>query len=613
MQELGVETSPHLNCPRCYAVFLNRFQVCPLDGAALSEMRKDLLIGKVIAGRYLVEAFVGEGGMGRVYRARHTALSRRFAIKILFGEYAAEEKARARFAREAEAASRLDHPNVVPVLDYGETATRLPYLAMDFVEGRDLLAILDRERRLPLPRVLRLAKDMCRGLAHAHARGLVHRDFKPGNVLIVEDHGREVPRIADFGLAIDPGDVSSRLTTGRIIFGSPAYMSPEQASQGELDARSDQFSLGVTLYEMITGRLPFAGSAIDQLTQNASAPRPLLAAADPALGVPQSMERLVHKLMAIWPNGRYTGMDAVIVELERVEGELTSGQVVTTARTPMLTSDDQSAVVTGAGEALAHTSGPRPRPVTEPASSTTATSPTMSGPGPAQAPPSVLPRSESKILTHLVSRRGAGGDPEVEAQRRRRLLWLGVAAVALLGAGIGVYVGTSGHRTHPPIVISGVTLPVVDAGVAHAVPADAAPVVATVNAPDAAVSTRPPANDHVKRRPRPQVVTTVKPKPPVEKPPVEKPPVEKPPVEKPPVEPAPPTGEVTAKGFTNYYKQVGSALERLRQQKGEDAAAPFRVRYFAIPLNDALRTPALRVDAMKKLGALEHDIRAALR
>ena len=594
MAEAFPDTAPHLTCPRCYAVFLNRFPSCPLDGTQLIEMDEDLLIGKVIADRYLIEAFVGEGGMGRVYKARHTALSRRFAIKVLFGEYAAEEKARARFAREAEAASRLNHPNVVSVIDYGETVTRLPYLAMDFVEGYDLLTILDRERRLPLARVLRLAKDMCRGLAHAHARGLVHRDFKPGNVLVVNDHGHEVPRIADFGLAIDPSELSSRLTTGRIIFGSPAYMSPEQASQGELDARSDQFSLGVTLFELLTGRLPFGGSAIDQLTQNASAPRPAFTTADPTLQMPKRVERLVHKLMAIWPEGRFTGMDAVIAELEQIEGELATSAATSTDRNEMpahmaaraagVMTEQHDAAPSIPMEAIAP-------PLTEQV---------VPVPRPPQQPP-MASNDPNMVLTQLMP-------PSEEPKRDRRPLWIALAVLALLALSVGTYVATRGEKAPARADLSGITLPSPDAAPVEvtAIEVDAAPVTEVV-VPDAAVPAPVPAKDRGKK-------PVVKPKQPVATAPTPKPPdpTPVPPPKPPDATVAPPDGEITAKSFTDYYRQVGNALEKLRQVKGEDAAAPFRKRYFAIPLNDALRTPALRADAVKKLTSLERDIRSAL-
>ncbi len=607
MHEIRADAESHLNCPRCYAVFRNRYPACPLDGTPLVDMAEDLLVGKLIADRYLIEQFVGEGGMGRVYRARHKQLSRRFAIKVLFGEFAAEDKARARFAREAEAASRLDHPNVVSVTDYGETPTRLPYLAMDFVEGKDLLTVLEIERRLPLDRVLRLGKDMCRGLAHAHSRGLVHRDFKPGNVMIVDDHGREVPRIADFGLAIDPDDLSPRLTTGRIIFGSPAYMSPEQASNGAIDARADQFALGVTLFELLTGRLPFGGSAVEQLTQNASAPRPLMTVHVPDLVVPESVEQLVQKLMAIWPEARFPNVDATLAEIEAIEAEMASINARASA------ANARSA--TGRKPRTTRPTGP-----TGPMTPMTTTA-AMAAAAIAAAAAGRAQNGRTDLVPTLPS------GPEPGPNGRRLLLVVG--AILLVGVSVGVLVGLSGRGAKPPpIVFTAVTI---DAGPTVVGPgrtevADAAPMVAAL-APDGAPEVVGPHAGNGKRpklRPDAGIAATIMDPPVViEKDPpvvIEKDPpvvimdppvvIMDPPIEKPPV--VEPPGALTPKSITDYYTKVGTALEQLSQKKGKDAAEPFRKRYFAIPLNDALRTPGLRADTMKKLGALERDIRTAL-
>jgi len=218
-------------------------------------------------GRYLILDVIGEGAMGVVYAAFDPELDRRVAVKLLQARptaVAGSKGDQAWLVREAQALARLSHPNVIEVYDVGTLPGERVFVAMELVAGDTLRDWLKQPRAWR--DVLSVLRGAGAGLAAAHAAGLVHRDFKPGNVLVVtDDQGREIPRIADFGLAIDPGDVSSRLTTGRIIFGSPAYMSPEQASQGELDARSDQFSLGVTLYELVSGRLPFGGSAIGRM------------------------------------------------------------------------------------------------------------------------------------------------------------------------------------------------------------------------------------------------------------------------------------------------------------------------------------------------------------
>ena len=220
-------------CPRCLSVFRSGFPRCPLDGAVLQTLSDDPLVGSVLAERYLIETLIGEGGMGRVYRARHMRMSRRFAIKVLFGDLAAEGKARSRFAREAESSSRLSHPNVVSVVDFGETDAGLLYLVMENIEGQELHRVVSREAPFTTARTLNLLRQLTRGLGHAHDRGLVHRDFKTENVLVTVDGEEEIARIVDFGLAVI-GEMTTpeqRLTTDGMVLGTPAYMSPEHSTR----------------------------------------------------------------------------------------------------------------------------------------------------------------------------------------------------------------------------------------------------------------------------------------------------------------------------------------------------------------------------------------------
>ena len=219
----------------------------------------DPLLGQILGGRYVIEALIGEGGLGRVYRARHVQITRRYAVKVPFGDVAGDDRLRRRFAQEAEAAGRLEHPNLVHVLDVGETDAGLLYLIMDFVDGQSLARSIARGPMAPAA-VARLIGQIAAGLGHAHDRGLVHRDLKPDNVLIVaSDHG-PVARIVDFGIAIFRDDDASRVTTQGIVMGTPHYMAPEQATGGKLDARTDLFALGVILYELLAGVLPFEGA-----------------------------------------------------------------------------------------------------------------------------------------------------------------------------------------------------------------------------------------------------------------------------------------------------------------------------------------------------------------
>ncbi|HEY8146752.1 MAG TPA: serine/threonine-protein kinase, partial [Kofleriaceae bacterium] len=226
----------------------------------------DPLIGAIVASRYRIEESIGAGQMARVYRARHLRLSRCFAVKVLSGANATDPLMRLRFAQEADIASSLDHPNVVSVVDFGRSEGGELYLVMDLIEGESLAQLIAREGPFAPPRAIALTRALARGLGHAHERGLVHRDFKPDNVVLERTaSGELLPRILDFGLAIraDPDDGEPRLTEQGFVVGTPLYLAPEQACAEPVDSRADLYALGVVLYEMLAGRPPFDGNAVE--------------------------------------------------------------------------------------------------------------------------------------------------------------------------------------------------------------------------------------------------------------------------------------------------------------------------------------------------------------
>jgi Protein kinase domain len=287
------------------------------DGTALIRTADDPLIGTTLAERYVIEALVGEGAMGLVYRAHHARLSRLFALKLMFGDVAADPSMRLRFAHEADAASRMSHPNVVSVLDFGKTESGLLYLAMEYAEGETLAAMIRREGALPEARVVALTKQMARGLGHAHRAGLVHRDFKPANVAVMTaEDGSELVRILDFGLAIAEGDQRiGRLTEHGLVVGTPIYISPEQAKDQSVDHRADLFALGVVMYEMLAGRPPFEGTSQEIARANVTMPPPPIAQRNPHAQVSAELEGLVRRLMAKRAGDRLQSADEVIAAL----------------------------------------------------------------------------------------------------------------------------------------------------------------------------------------------------------------------------------------------------------------------------------------------------------
>lgn len=300
-------------CGTCRAIFRTGFQRCPADGAVLEPLVTDPFLDQVFAGRYVIESLVGEGAMGRVYRARHTRMSKRFAVKIMFGDLAADAHMRARFSAEAEAASRLDHPNVVSVVDFGETVTGLIYMVMEFVEGKSLARLIE-EGPMDEARVRAMTRGICLGLQHAHDRGLVHRDLKADNVVVVNSEGIEVPKIIDFGIAMlaDAASGPGRLTAVGVVIGTPAYMSPEQACGEKVDHRSDLFSLGLLCYEMMAGKKPFDGHPFEVARQNVAATPPSLAQRTPGLRVDPAFEDLIFQLMAKKREERPPSAQAVV-------------------------------------------------------------------------------------------------------------------------------------------------------------------------------------------------------------------------------------------------------------------------------------------------------------
>jgi len=245
-------------------------------------------------GGYRVVGLLGEGGMGRVYHARDDRLGRSVAIKVMLPGRARDEAARSRFLREGRAAAAVEHENVIAIHQVGEQEG-LPYLVMQRLEGTTLAAHRERLGRLPVAEGLRIGREIASGLAAAHTRGLVHRDVKPDNIWL-EGDGRRV-KIIDFGLARDTVEGDGRLTVEGAILGTPSYMAPERIAEETIDASSDVFGLGVILYELLAGRLPFEGRSLVAILAAIARGRPT-PLAEAAPDVPEQVSTLVMRLLA---------------------------------------------------------------------------------------------------------------------------------------------------------------------------------------------------------------------------------------------------------------------------------------------------------------------------
>ncbi len=277
------------------------------------------LLGRL--GRFDIERVIGTGGMGVVFKAHDGELHRAVAVKVLAPHLAHSAAARKRFAREAQAAAAVIHPNVIPIHNVASDG-KLPYLVMQYVAGESLQARVDRLGPLPIADVLRIAQQTAAGLAAAHSQGLIHRDVKPANILLEESIDRVV--LSDFGLARTVDDAS--LTRTGIVTGTPHYMSPEQASGDAIDCRSDQFSLGCVLYFMLTGRTPFradsAMGVLNRICHHAHRPVNQVNAA-----VPRELSRVVDRLLEKSASARFESAGACEAELSKLLSAVQSGRL----------------------------------------------------------------------------------------------------------------------------------------------------------------------------------------------------------------------------------------------------------------------------------------------
>ncbi|MCC6747296.1 MAG: protein kinase [Deltaproteobacteria bacterium] len=321
-------------CPRCRAPFPPGANFCPHDGHHLEDLfahedpEADRFIGKVLDERYQVEDRLGQGGMGMVYAARHVVIDKPVAIKILRHEYCRDPGLVERFIREARAASRIGHPNIVDVTDFGRLADGHIYFVMEYLVGTTLAREIREQKVLPLERVVDLATQICNGLGAAHAKGIVHRDLKPENVFIINPSNsaildeaggvrQDFVKILDFGIAKISWGPGTRLTKVGSIFGTPQYMSPEQAAGQDADHRGDVYSLGCIIYEMVTGEVPFTadtfmGTLTKHLFEAPLRPRELR----PDLNIPEPVERLILTALAKDPGDRYSSVAALAAALQ---------------------------------------------------------------------------------------------------------------------------------------------------------------------------------------------------------------------------------------------------------------------------------------------------------
>jgi serine/threonine protein kinase len=324
-------------CPACHKTYPGEYKVCPADQTGLQNTH-EFQPGMIIRNKYQILDRIGVGGMGIVYRARHLTFNEVCAIKIVSDAIAGDANFLQRFQTEAVVTRKLRHPNAVRVDDFDYTDDGRPFIVMELVEGKNIGEILQEQGPFRVPRAVRIATQAARALGVAHKLGVVHRDIKPGNILLTTDEqGQEIAKVLDFGIAKlreAAGETQSGMTMTGMVVGTPLYMSPEQfmgkKAAGEIDGRTDIYSLGVVLYQMVTAQLPFEGDTpyslmLQHIQGTVRPPHELV----PELHIPESLSRVILKAIDKSRDQRFQTAEELIAALDEVtDDRAATGQVV---------------------------------------------------------------------------------------------------------------------------------------------------------------------------------------------------------------------------------------------------------------------------------------------
>jgi serine/threonine-protein kinase len=419
----------------------------PPESQTPLSKRADRYIGTVIDGRYMVEEVIGEGGMGVVYRCKRKVFENNVAVKILRQDLAKNPEVTERFMTEAKAASAIGNPHIVSVFDFGELPDGSTYFAMEYLDGHTLGALLQNDGLVGSERVVPIGRQMAEGLAAAHAAGIVHRDLKPENVFVTQRDSADFVKILDFGIAKVAG-LESKITRAGAVFGTPHYMSPEQCRGGTIDHRSDVYALGVLLYEMTTGRVPFdAENPLTILSMHLNDPPKRFDSFTPPVVAPPGLESAILKCLQKAPEERFQSMTGVVEQLTAVErGEATELDLHISFAPPPEPEPDPEPE-------------PEPKPEAETQPESGVERPSFVDAPPASAPPASRPLPVERLIVPARPRdipieiKRDPMDSEIDRVYRGSRRWPLVVFVIVLGAAVvgGMYgwsalqVGTAGE------------------------------------------------------------------------------------------------------------------------------------------------------------------------
>jgi serine/threonine protein kinase len=474
------------SCPTCQAIYPNDFSVCPRDSTPL-QSTTELSSGAVLRGKYQILAKLGEGGMGVVYKVRHVHFDEVFAIKVVSPSLLADSGFQQRFRTEALLMRRLDHANAVRVQDYDETEDGRPFMVMEYVEGMGLEHIMAQEAVFGIPRALRITMQVCEALGAAHKLGVVHRDIKPSNILVMQrPDGTDHVKVLDFGVAKvmeGSGVQAASVTRTGFVVGTPDYMSPEQAQglRGDLlDGRSDLYSLGVVLFQLLTGRLPFSADTpvmvlLAHMQQKPPNPRELR-------DIPGPLSSLVLRALEKEPALRFPSAEAMrdalksVLDIEEIDlggtirgaspfrspaaPESGSGRRPQSGHveTQVVTPPPRPAVAPPPAQQETHVVTPRPQPA-----------PRREPPPPAPEPPRPAPRAmhpetiatpEARPAPAPPPRQLYTPPPEPPSRVKPTSIIIGVLVLGVIGMGSYVMLNrTPQIEPEPPAPVPGQVQP----------------------------------------------------------------------------------------------------------------------------------------------------------